>query len=546
MRSVLFGLFTFFGCAPLFAQMNHRVSVGSNDEQAQGNSIQVAMTPDARFVAFASEAANLVPGDTNQWSDIFLHDRQSRTTVRASIDSSGGEANYESLEPAVSADGRYVAFSSHSSNLVPNDTNARQDVFVHDLWTGETRRVSVASDGTQADGSSYGPVIAGNGPVIAFVSTAKNLGADVYSSVFTHDLASGETRLESRAEDGSPVNAYFPALTFDARYLTFSTSARSLGSDSNEYFDVYRVDRTDGSLLLVSVGDEGRSGNNGSWASSISQDGGVIAYSSGAANLVERDENGYDLDIFVRDIDAGTTELVSRRTDGSNLGSRSSDIPVLSLDGRHVAFVACELYQWNGHCYVHDRRLGMTSQVDLGHEGGPADSDCLEGPNVAISADGQLVAFVSLASNIVPDDTNSSLDVFLRERCFRSGAWTVYGEGFPGTLGVPELTPDQEPAVGEHLSLHASNSRGVYTLGFLLIGAAWDQPTDRGGRLYVAPSQLVPLVLPPAGGVVGGRIPLNESLCGQSAFLQLIEEDPGAEFGLSFSQGLEIVIGYGQ
>jgi hypothetical protein len=139
-----------------------RISVSSNEVQGDSFSYSPSLTPDLRYVAFASWATNLVSGDTNgpypDGSDVFVRDRQNGTTERVSVDSSGAQANDQSAGPAISADGRYVAFHSLASNLVGGDTNGTYDIFVRDRQSGTTERVSIDSSGAQGNGDSFFPV----------------------------------------------------------------------------------------------------------------------------------------------------------------------------------------------------------------------------------------------------------------------------------------------------------------------------------------------------------------------------------------------------
>src|SRR5206468_8005529 len=136
-----------------------------------------APSADGRLVAFHSDATNLVAGDTNGATDVFVHDRQTGTTERVSVPSGGTEGNGFSAGPALSADGRFVAFHNTATNLVAGDTNGKTDVFVHDRQTGTTERVSVASDGTQGNGPSSGAALSADGGLVAFHGTATNLVA---------------------------------------------------------------------------------------------------------------------------------------------------------------------------------------------------------------------------------------------------------------------------------------------------------------------------------------------------------------------------------
>jgi Tol biopolymer transport system component len=171
-----------------------RVSVASNGAQGNGDSFSSSISADGRYVAFHSIASNLVSGDTNGAWDVFVHDRQSGQTTRVSAASNGAQGNGDSESPSISADGRYVAFSSDASNLVSGDTNGAWDVFVHDRQSGQTTRVSAASNGAQGNGDSESPSISADGRYVAFSSDASNLvSGDTNGAwdVFVHDRQSG-------------------------------------------------------------------------------------------------------------------------------------------------------------------------------------------------------------------------------------------------------------------------------------------------------------------------------------------------------------------
>jgi len=196
---------------PLSSQagITTRVSVASDGTQASSGSSRPSISADGRYVAFASDASNLVSGDTNGQKDIFVFDRHTGQTTRVSMASDGTQANSISDWPSISADGRYVAFSSFASNLVLGDTNGRGDIFVHDRLTGETTRVSVASDGTQANGTSSWPSISADGRYVAFGSDATSFGnTDFRTDIFVHDRQTKETARVSVASDGSTGIGY--------------------------------------------------------------------------------------------------------------------------------------------------------------------------------------------------------------------------------------------------------------------------------------------------------------------------------------------------
>ncbi len=181
------------------------LGLGTGSE-ANDSSLFPAISADGRYVAFTSLASNLVPGDTNGVQDIFVHDRQTGKTTRVSVDSAGSEVNGISILPAISADGRYVAFTSFASNLVAGDTNGLTDIFVHDRQTGKTTKVSVDSAGSEANGFSLLPVISADGRFVTFTSFASNLVAgdrNGVQDVFVHDRQTEETaRVSADSDDG--------------------------------------------------------------------------------------------------------------------------------------------------------------------------------------------------------------------------------------------------------------------------------------------------------------------------------------------------------
>jgi Tol biopolymer transport system component len=216
------------------------VSVASDGTQGNSHSVSPSISADGRYVAFSSLASNLVPGDTNGKQDIFVHDRLTGQTTRVSVASDGTQGNGDSDFASISADGRYVAFSSLASNLVAGDTNGTWDVFVHDRLTGQTTRVSVASDGTQGNEDSIGVEISADGRYVAFTSLASNLVAGDTNGtwdVFVHDRLTGQTTRVSVASDGTEGNGhslYGLSISADGRYVAFASVASNLVSgDAN-------------------------------------------------------------------------------------------------------------------------------------------------------------------------------------------------------------------------------------------------------------------------------------------------------------------------
>ncbi len=319
-----------------------RVSLSSGGSEGNGSDCGGAnISADGRYVAFGSSATNLVPGDTNGVLDGFVHDRQTGQTARVSLSWDGSEGNDESYGPSISADGRYVAFGSLATNLVPGDTNGALDVFVHDRQTGETARVSLSSGGTEGNGHCWDASISADGRYVAFHSLASNLVPDDTngeSDVFVHDQQTGETARVSLSSGGTQGNSSSgsPSISADGRYVAFVSLADNLVPGDNEFWDTFVRDRQTGQTTRVGLSSGGKKGNRGSGNPSISADGRYVAFDSGSTNLVPGDTNGV-VDVFVHDRQTGKTVRVSLSWDGSE-GDDGSGNPRISADGRYVAF----------------------------------------------------------------------------------------------------------------------------------------------------------------------------------------------------------------
>jgi Tol biopolymer transport system component len=267
------------------------------------------MSADGRFVGFTSPASNLAADDTNGTLDVFIHDRNMGITELVSVDSDGTQGPDRSYDPSVSANGRYVAFSSHCSNLVPEDTNGVRDIFVRDRIAGITERVSVASDGTQANMDSVYKNISADGRYVAFASYANNLvpgDTNGHYDIFVHDRESGQTERISVASDGTQANNWSakPVISADGRFVAFQSKASNLVSgDTNggydqEGFDMFVHDRSTRETIRVSVASDGSEADQYSHWGTISADGLDVAFTSYARNLVPGDTNA-KLDAFV-------------------------------------------------------------------------------------------------------------------------------------------------------------------------------------------------------------------------------------------------------
>ncbi|MFI2618386.1 RICIN domain-containing protein [Streptomyces sp. NPDC018584] len=402
-----------------------RVSVtsgGAQTKPASDSHGASAISADGRRIAFVSNAPDLVPGDTNGYSDVFVRDLQTGTTQRVSVTDSGGQGNSGASEPAISADGRHVAFESSSSNLVPGDTNNSGDVFVRDLQAGTTQRVSVASGGAQGNYGASAPSISADGRHVAFQSFSATLvPGDVNNEwdVFVRDRQTGTTQRISETGEGNDGydNSTRPSISADGGHIAYlSNSAHLVAGDTNNQHDVFVWGRQSGATERVSVAGDGSEGNGGaSSAPSISSDGRHVSFASHASNLVAGDTNGKE-DVFLRDRRAGTIERVSLSRGGGQ-GNAYATNPAVSGDGRYVAFSSGStnllVRDTNGvaDVFVRDRETGATHRVSSSGSGIEADGLCT---SPSVSGDGRFVAFASAAANLIGGDTNARPDVFVR------------------------------------------------------------------------------------------------------------------------------------
>jgi Tol biopolymer transport system component len=328
------------------ASTTTRISVSSGGVQGNANSglYGIWMSADGRYAAFESAASNLVPGDTNGSRDAFIRDISQGTTQRISIGVGGLQGDGDSLYPSLSADGRYVAFASDATNLVPGDTNGHMDTFVRDRVAGTTQRVSVSTGGAQGDTDSARPAISADGRIVAFEALASTLvpgDTNGHWDIFVCDRLLGTTERVSVATGGGQANqdSTGAAISADGRFVMFTSWADNLvPGDTNGYRHAFVHDRQVGATERVSIGANGIEANLVSGAFSISGDGRYAAFTSNADNLVVGDANGFTGDVFVRDRMTANTELVSLSTGGMQGDLGSGQGGCISTDGRYVYF----------------------------------------------------------------------------------------------------------------------------------------------------------------------------------------------------------------
>jgi Tol biopolymer transport system component len=404
------------------ASQLERASVNSAGAQANGYSFETSVSSDGRFVTFGSTASNLVAGDVNAAADVFLRDRVGRTTERVSVPAESVEPNGASFESSLSSDGRLAAFASDASNLVPGDHNEATDVFVRDRASGHTERVSVGAGGAEGNGTSSLCSLSANGRFVAFASTASNLVAadsNGVRDVFVRDRALGTTERVNVSGTGVAANAVSgqPFVSADGRFVSFTSGASNLvASDTNGVSDVFLRDRATRTTRRVSVRSGGVQANGASFESSLSGDGRFVVFQSVASTLVPGDGNAR-ADIFVHDRVTSATTRASVSSGGAEANGNSmlGEQLAISADGRFVAFAsgAGNLVPNDGNgtsdVFVRDRARGTTTRLSMS-DAGRAGNGTSWRP--AIAPAGRHVAFVSAATNLLAFDTNGVPDVF--------------------------------------------------------------------------------------------------------------------------------------
>jgi Tol biopolymer transport system component len=342
------------------------VSVAPDGSQGNDDSDTAAISGNGQFVAFHSVATNLAPGGTSGVKQVFVRDCMAGTTTLVSVSSLGNEGNGVSLNPTISADGRYVAFNSAATDLVPGITNGKSQVFVYDTSAKQMVCASLGTDGSQGDSDSYIAYISADGTCVAFISTAGNLATGIPGGqdlIYVCDLRAGKTTCVSLDPNGNPANGACTAssISADGRFVGFDSRANNLvAGDSNGYQDCFVRDRQNGTTVRVSVASDGAQGNNDSDSPQLSADGRFVAFESDASNLVSGDSNG-QTDVFVRDLQTGQTTRISVSASGGQLNDFSwVGLGSISGNGSVIAFhndspnVVPGITSTVGQVYVHD------------------------------------------------------------------------------------------------------------------------------------------------------------------------------------------------
>jgi VCBS repeat-containing protein len=325
------------------------ISVSPSGASGDGWDGDPSVSADGRYVAFASNSSNLVPGDTNDANDVFVRDVLRGVTKKITVPPRGGQIDNNSYSTDISDDGRYVAFFSHATNLVPGDTNGEGDIFVHDRRTGRTQRASVSSLGLQSGGAGFWTLaISGDGRYVVFTSGASDLvllDTNLAVDVFVRDLRDGTTErvsISTRGRQGNDGSGLDVDISRDGRFVAFQSHASNLvPRDTNRASDIFIRDRVEGMTTRVSVSSSEAQANNVSQGVALSDDGLYVAFDSVASNLsrpdIDTDDTITGTDVFVRDVRAGTTVRVSMSETGEQPDA-GAGLAFITGNGRYVGF----------------------------------------------------------------------------------------------------------------------------------------------------------------------------------------------------------------
>lgn len=396
------------GSPAVGAGQTTRVSVSNSGAEGNGYSQMPYVSSDGRYVAFSSNASNLAVGDADYQEDVFVRDRALGTTELVTVGQSGAAAGGRVTD--ISADGRYVVFTSSSPDYVAGDTNAVSDVFVRDRSTGVIERVSVDSSEEPSRQSNFDGSISSDGRYVAFTAFGRLVPEDedsYGSDVYVRDRQTGTTQLVSVKLSGHQGGGQLPMISDNGKYISFtSKSGKLVKHDTNGTHDIFLRNISKGTTRRVSVSSSGEQALKPSKVSDLSANGRMIAFTSKAGSLVKRDKNK-EFDVFVHDRVTGATKIVSVNSREERAGGPSVG-PAISSDGLFVTFSSSPDLLGGGRItdglYLRDLAAGKTTlllQKTYGQS--------------AITGNGHGIAFGSWSSDIVPGDTNNSGDVFYYE-----------------------------------------------------------------------------------------------------------------------------------
>lgn len=397
------------------------VSTSSSSAIADATCHHPSITADGSKVAFRSTADNLVPGDTNGVEDVFIKDIETGAIIMASTTENGEPAKGGSQEPTISGDGSYITFISNATNLTPGVSGGSLQVFVKNLQTGEVKLASANGQGEEGDGASEKTVISADGRFVAFSSNAANLvpgDTNGTLDVFLRDNETGSLTLVSASPEGQPGNGpsgynYGPSISADGRYVAFGSGAANLlPSDTDDVQDIFVKDTQSGGLELASVTQEGVKGNDLSLGPTISADGSRVLFRTFATNLsaVQGERRS---DVYLKDLNNGSLTLVSTDGEGQRIDKGGYD-PAIAGDGMSAAFVVntttLGIPVALDNVYRKDFNDGSLDLVSADDSGTPGNGGSI---SPSLSADGLSIAFESQATNLTGSGDSDIYNIFL-------------------------------------------------------------------------------------------------------------------------------------
>jgi Tol biopolymer transport system component len=400
------------------------VSVSSDGVQGNMFSVRPEISSDGRVIAFISMANNLSPLVTSPNMNIYVRRVDKKTTSLGSM-AKNVRARGVSVDPAISGDGRYIAFSSDATNLVDQSSRGHKQIYVVDITDGKVTLASTGEDGMVGDDDSASPSLSNDGRYVAFMSKAAGLAkgcGGVAEHVYVRDIEKGVTVCVSNSNDGGDANgsSFHPSMSGNGKFVAFRSHASNLvGGKTNGFDNIYVKDLQSGATTLVSVADDKDPKINpygDSTQPSISYDGQRVAFAAYALGESKSAQDAVD-QIYVRDLTSKRTYLVSRSDKGEASNALDAQ-PRISSDGNFVAFLSAATNlvrgQDNGgrNIYRYDLKSSRITLVSRGLNGEQLNGNCFQ---PAISADGQVVAFRSNASNLVTGDNNFTDDVFVTD-----------------------------------------------------------------------------------------------------------------------------------
>ncbi|HVH35302.1 MAG TPA: hypothetical protein VM847_14450, partial [Tahibacter sp.] len=388
---------------------------------SEGN--RQSLSANGRYLLFKSEATNFVPGDTNGVADLFVRDSKTSLIRRVNTSSTGEQANGESGDFAISGNGRYVVFSSLATNLVPDDTNGVRDVFVKDLVTDSTVRISMHADGSQSvlnnEFEGMPTSISADGRYVAFLTFERLLPRDnnIHNDVYVKDMRTGEIDLVSTASDETLANFrnHQPYISANGRYVVFASQASNfVPEDTDIGLDVYIKDRTTRQIRLVSATAAGVRANNTSEKPVVSADGRYVAFVSYSHDLA-LPVNPANPDVYVKDMQTGAVQRA--QATGNTLIGGVGNLPAITPDGRYLAFQLSVYTAETGavmRLYKKDLTTGELVRLDRTSSGPFLLNGGVYAPS--ISDDGRFVSVHSSNPNIALFDWNGLQDMFVYDR----------------------------------------------------------------------------------------------------------------------------------